>query len=260
MEVNKTNILIVDDEEDVVYCLKNFLARKGYATEGALNAEEALKKLSEKNIDLILLDIIMPGLKGTEVAKIVREKYPNIKIVVVTAFPKEGEVLSKTKLTEAVLTKPFSLQELYKKLEEVISGTQPQETDKAESAGIETRILLLKAKILFVEPALEVYEFLYQELKELSRRGQYYNLDLATDENELLKKLKFSAPDIVIFEESYFNQLNPDISSSILLNSKKTSEVASFDLASCVSNTEMLEKLYLLIRNSCIKNSLVEIR
>lgn len=260
MEENKTNILIVDDEEDVVYCLKNFLARKGYDTEGASSGEEALRKLSEKNIDLILLDIIMPGLKGIEVAKIIREKYPNIKIVVATAFPKESEVLSKNRLTEAVLTKPFSLQELYKKLEEVISGAQPQEADKAEDTGIETRILFVKAKILFVEPSLEVYESLYQELKELSGRGQYYDLDLAIDENELFRKLKFSGPDIVIFEESYFSKLNPDISTNILFNFKKTSEVASFDLASCVNNNEMLEKLYRFIRNLCIKNSLVEIR
>lgn len=260
MEENKTSILIVDDEEEIVYCLKNFLAHKGYITEGALSGEEALRKLSEKKIDLILLDIVMPGLKGTEVAKVVREKYPNVKIVLATAFPKETVALSQAKLTEAVLTKPFSLQELYKKLEEVISGTQNQENDKLEPPGVETRILFVKAKIIFVEPLPEVYEFLCREFKALNQRGQYYDLDLATDENELFRKLKFSEPDIVIFEESYFNKLSPDIATNILLNSKKTSEVASFDLASCVNNYEMLEKLYHLIRNTCIKNSLVEIR
>jgi len=260
MEDRKTSILVIDDEEDVVYCLKNFLARKGYAVEGASSGEEALRMLSEKNADLILLDIIMPGLKGTEVAKIVREKYPNIKIVVATAFPKDSEFLSKNNLMEAVVTKPFRLQELYKKLEDVINQPENAETDKSQDAGVETKILFIKAKLLFVEPSLEVYEFLCQEFKELTRLGQYYELDLATDENELFKKLKFSEPDIVIFEEAYLSKLGPDVPANVLLNSKKTSEVTSFDLASAVNNDDILERFYHRIRSLCIKNSLLEIR
>ncbi|MEW6100821.1 MAG: response regulator [Candidatus Omnitrophota bacterium] len=261
MEDRKTNILIIDDEEDAVYCLKNFLARKGYATDSATSGEEALEKLSKKNADLILLDIVMPGLNGTEIAKIVREKYPNIKIIVTTAFPKESKVLSKGGLMEALITKPFRIQELYEKLDEVINHPEAIDKEKINAAAeLETKILFVKAKILFVTPAVETYEFLQKEFEELARYGQYYDLDLATDENELSKKIKLSPPDIVIFEESYLDTLNADVPANILLTSKKISEVSSFELNSAAKDPNSLDKLYRFIRDLCIKNSLVAIR
>ena len=257
----KTNILIVDDEEDVVYCLKNFLVRKGYIADSATSGEEALEKLSQKNADLILLDIIMPGLNGTEIARIVREKYPNTKIIVATAFPKGSVALSKGGFMEALITKPFRLQELYKKLEEVINNpVDPQKDKIIEEVELETKILYVKAKVLFVEPSVETYELLCKQFKELSHFGQQYDLDLATDENELSKKLKFSEPDIVIFEESYLATLNPDTSVNIQGSYKKISEVTYFDLASAAGDPDILQRLYHDIRRICIKNGLVAIR
>ncbi|MFC1674812.1 response regulator [Candidatus Omnitrophota bacterium] len=260
MEEHKPSILVIDDEEDVLYCLKNYLGRKGYTIDGALSGEEALKKLSDKNADLILLDVVMPGLKATEVAKVIREKYPITKIIVATAFPKESEVFKINKLMDALLLKPFRLAGLLRKIREVIERPEGS-TDAAELATeTETRLLFLKAKLLFVEPSFEVYEFLHRFLKKLVKRGQYYELDLATDEKELKRRLKFSKPDIVIFEQSYLDQLDPEVPANILLNSKRTREVISFDLASAVKDQEQLDSFYHQIRKLCIKNGLVEIK
>jgi len=262
MEENKTKILVIDDEEDVMYCLKNFLSRKGYITDGALNGEEALKKLSDnEDTDLILLDIIMPGLKGTEIARIVREKYPKIKIILVTAFPRESVLLKDNDLpVDAILTKPFRIHEICDKLQEIINQPETTEGQKNLDTEIDTRILFIKARILFVEPSIEVSEFLNNEFKELSLRGQYYDLHFATNETDLFNKIKLSEPDIIIFETSYLDKLNPSLPTKILLDYKKTCDVVSFDLASTVENNAALEKLYHRIRELCIKYGLVAIR
>ena len=261
MEENKTKILVIDDEEDVMYCLKNFLSRKGYITDGALTGEEALNKLSHEEIDLILLDIIMPGLKGTDIARIVREKYPKIKIILVTAFPRESVVLTDNDLpVDAIVTKPIRIHEIYDKLQEIINQPENSEGTKNLGSEIDTHILFLKARILFVEPSIEVCEFLNNEFKELSVRGQYYDLHFATDEKDLFTKIKLSEPDIVIFEASYLETLNPELPTKILLDYKKTSDVVSFDLASTVEDNTALEKLYRRIRELCIKYGLVAIR
>ena len=146
METKKTKILIVDDEPEIVSTLKHCLMLRGYQAEGALNCEEALRCLEEQAADLILLDIMMPGIKGTEFAKIVKEKYPATKIVIITAFPTETENLSKAKLTEALFVKPVELKELYatlKTLEEKI-----REEVKVTVLYFKTRLLMTMMNML----------------------------------------------------------------------------------------------------------------
>ncbi|RLC35402.1 MAG: hypothetical protein DRZ76_00270 [Candidatus Nealsonbacteria bacterium] len=259
MDEKKTNIMVIDDEEDVVFCLKNFLSRKGYCVDSAMSGEEALKKLESKNADLILLDIIMPGLKGTEVAEIVKEKYPDTKIILATAFPREGEILKGKSIMEALITKPFRLQDLYNKLLGVITQPVISGEEKTDTAGIETKVLFVKAKLLFVEPVIEVYEFLHDQLKQLSSRGQFYDLHLISDENELFKKLNFIEPEIIIFSESCTTRVDAALKTKILSKSPKTKEVTSFDLTSAAGELETLEKLINHIRKICIKRDLVEI-
>jgi len=258
MEANKLNILIVDDEKDVVEVLKGSLSRKGYEVDGALSGEEALEILKKQETDLILLDIVMPGLKGTEVAKIVKEKYPHTKIMVVTAFPKESEALTQENITEGLFIKPFKLKELYTKLEEIM---RPQETaDTQHQEEIKTRVIFIKAGLLFVEPSHEIYQFLRQQFQQLASRGQHYDIDVANDETALFRKLAISEPDIVIFEESYLHSLDVRVPSRILLFSQKTKEIISFNLSSTLSDFNEMEKLIEKIRTLCIQNGLLEIR
>ena len=260
MEEKKASILVVDDEPDVVCVLRNFLSRKGYTVSGASSGEKALEFLEKENADLVLLDIIMPGMKGTEVAKIVREKYPNTKIVVATAFPRESEELSEDALMQAMVTKPFRLQELLKKLEEVLTRTDASETEKKEDMEIETRLLFVKARLLFVEPLLDTYDSLYRQFKELISRGQFYDLDLAVDENDMFRKLKYSEPDIVIFEKAYLDKLDSGLPAKVLLSSNRINEVISYDLSGIIHDANEMEKLIKKIRQLCIKNGLVEIK
>lgn len=263
MEEKKTSILVVDDEPDVVCVLRNFLARKGYNVSGASSGEKALELLEKEKADLVLLDIVMPGLQGTEVAKIVRQKYPHTKIVVATAFPRESDQLNEEAMMQAMVTKPFRLNELLQKLEEVLTQEatrKPKTCEEEEDEETETRLLFVKAKLLVFEPLLETYDFLYRQFKELLSRGQLYELDLAQDEKEMFRKVKYFEPDIVIFDKVYLDKMDSGVPAKVLLASNKICEVISFDLAATIHDSKELEKLTKQVRLLSIRNGLIEIK
>ena len=65
----KEHILVVDDEEDILELVRLHLARDGYTVTLAATGEEALKKARRERFDLIVLDLMLPGMDGLEVAK-----------------------------------------------------------------------------------------------------------------------------------------------------------------------------------------------
>jgi CheY-like chemotaxis protein len=254
-----SNILVVDDEPGVVNMLQEFLSLKGYEVHTASSGEEALQALKEWDADLIILDIIMPGLKGTEVAKIVKKQFPDTKIVIITAYPKESEELNHAHSMEAMLIKPFRLQELCKTLEDILSKIRPIETEN-QRTQIKTKLLFIKADLLLVGPTDETYNFLRRRFEELAHKGQDYSVTKARDENDLFRRLATLKPDIVVFEESYLRYLEAGIPQRILLFSHRTKEILAYDLSSTLCDSDALENLIQRIRELCIKNGLVQIR
>jgi CheY-like chemotaxis protein len=257
-EIKKIQIMVVDDEKDVVDVLKTSLSRKGYEVTAALSGEEALAQLKGQEADLILLDMVMPGLTGTEVARIVKEQYPHTKIVVVTAYPTAIEGLTQEKISEASFIKPFKLQELYAKLEEI--AHPPEINDTLLPEEIKAKALCIRASLLFVGQAQEAFQFLRQQFQQLVRRGQHYDMDLAVDETALFRKAGMSKPDIVVFDETYLHSLDVRVQTKILLLSQHTKEVVSCNLSAMLSDPAELEKLIEKIRILCIQNGLLEIR
>ncbi|MGD9139220.1 MAG: response regulator, partial [Desulfobacterales bacterium] len=65
----KEQILVVDDEEDILELVRYNLAKEGYRITGALTGEDALNKAQTEKFDLIVLDLMLPGIDGLEVAK-----------------------------------------------------------------------------------------------------------------------------------------------------------------------------------------------
>ncbi|MEP7011153.1 MAG: sigma-54 dependent transcriptional regulator [Acidobacteriota bacterium] len=80
------SILIVDDEEVLQDVLSTLLRREGYATISATTGEEALELIEREEIDLILLDLMLPGLSGREVLRQIRQRDPEQVVVVITAY------------------------------------------------------------------------------------------------------------------------------------------------------------------------------
>ena len=109
----KEKILIIEDEENLVKGLKLNLVDEGYEVDWALTGTEGLRKALEESPDLILLDIMLPGMDGLEICRELRQKKSNIPIIMLTA---KGEEVDKVVGLEVgaddYVTKPFSIREL----------------------------------------------------------------------------------------------------------------------------------------------------
>lgn len=79
-------ILIVDDEQDYCDVMEMIFASHGYQAEVCSNGEEALEKLAEKTFDLVLTDLMMPRMDGTQLLQQVKKKYPGTEVIMMTAY------------------------------------------------------------------------------------------------------------------------------------------------------------------------------
>lgn len=77
-------VLVVDDEEILLKTLQKKLEETGYAVMTARNGADALAIIKTSNVDLILLDLVMPGLHGTEVVTEISKIRPNIPVIILT--------------------------------------------------------------------------------------------------------------------------------------------------------------------------------
>jgi two-component system phosphate regulon response regulator PhoB len=107
----KERILVVDDEEDILELVRFNLVKEGYHVTGALTGEDALKQVRSDNFDLIVLDLMLPGIDGLEVTKKLKsnEKTQYIPIVMLTAKGEEADIVTGLELgADDYITKPFS--------------------------------------------------------------------------------------------------------------------------------------------------------
>ncbi|MBL4659168.1 MAG: bacteriohemerythrin [Alcanivoracaceae bacterium] len=109
-------ILVVDDEVALLKLTYELLKQKGYKIFCAQNSSEALKILESESIHLVLSDVIMPEIDGYQLAKIIREKYPEIKIQMVSGFSDELHEGDDRDLYDNQLQKPYDLELLFKNI------------------------------------------------------------------------------------------------------------------------------------------------
>lgn len=102
------NILVCDDERDIVSALKIYLEAEGYNTFSAFNGREALKVLDERDIHLVLMDIMMPELDGISAMVKIRES-SNVPVILLTAKGEDTDkVLGLNVGADDYITKPFN--------------------------------------------------------------------------------------------------------------------------------------------------------
>lgn len=120
----KKKIMVVDDEESLLELMKAILESNNYEVTTALNGEECLEKLKKEKPDLVLLDMMMPGMSGREVCDRIRKdpRTKDLKVVFLTVA-KFSEVGKRT-LTEMkvldYITKPFDNRDVLKRVRKVI--------------------------------------------------------------------------------------------------------------------------------------------
>jgi DNA-binding response OmpR family regulator len=117
-------VLIVDDEENIVISIEFLIDQAGYEVEIARDGEEALRKVTSFNPDLILLDVMMPKINGFEVCRRIREnqQFDTTKIIMLTAKGREVEVAKGLALgANSYIIKPFSTKELMAEVNHILS-------------------------------------------------------------------------------------------------------------------------------------------
>ena len=117
----KANILVVEDDELVRKPLIELLKEAGFKVFEARDGEEALKILAEKKIDLVISDLVMPKLGGEELAQIIQEKYPGVKLILSSGYP-ENSIPSDGKLKGVTFVpKPYTFSTLLKTVKKLLS-------------------------------------------------------------------------------------------------------------------------------------------
>lgn len=119
-----TTILVVEDEEAYRKPLEYSLKREGYEVIGVADGDQALSVVKGNHIDLILLDLMLPGIPGTEVCRQVRESY-DTPIIMVTAKDDVVDVVIGLELgADDYVTKPYRFRELLARITAVLRRTQ----------------------------------------------------------------------------------------------------------------------------------------
>lgn len=113
MAYNRQKILIIEDEKNMVEGLKFNLEARDYRVMAAYDGETGLTRAAEEPPDLIILDLMLPGINGYEVCKRLKESQPETPIVMLTAKSQEADIVTGLDLgADDYITKPFSVLEL----------------------------------------------------------------------------------------------------------------------------------------------------
>ena len=128
MVIDKANILVVDDDDEVRGFLVELLVRDGYRVSAAANISEAISKLKGDIFDVVLLDLKLPDVGGTDGITQVKDVSPHSKIIIVTAFPSvdTATVAMKSGAID-YLKKPFRNEELLTLIEDNVNLEARQE-------------------------------------------------------------------------------------------------------------------------------------
>jgi two-component system response regulator ResD len=127
-------VLVVDDEPTIVEVVGRYLERAGYAAAGAGDGFEALEAAATERPDLVVLDLMLPGIDGIEVMRRLRELAgPPLAVILLTARGEESDRLVGLRQgADDYVVKPFSPNELVARVGAVLRRTRPAEADAEE--------------------------------------------------------------------------------------------------------------------------------
>ena len=126
MTEQQRRILVVDDEQMVRDFLRKALETAGYTVVTASDGQEALEKMSQFDVGLVLLDIMMPGLDGFEVLDRMRQYEENIPVIMLSGIHEATtKVDSLTLGADDYITKPFSVEELLARIQVKLKRAGP---------------------------------------------------------------------------------------------------------------------------------------
>ena len=124
-----TSILIVDDEQSMRDFLTILLQKEGYKVETRADGASALRFLEDNGVDLVISDIRMPGLGGLDLLHSVKEKYPTLPVILITAFVSPDDAISAMKDGAFdYISKPFNVAEIKNVIRSATARKAPEAT------------------------------------------------------------------------------------------------------------------------------------
>ncbi len=193
-------VLVVDDEPEVTYALQAFFLAKGYEMLTALDGIQAMRHLRSHPIDLVLLDMKMPGVNGVEVLKFLRAQSPLTKVIVVTGFDEQFRELVERLGVDGFMLKPFGIQALTGTIEEVLAGKAGLKAFVRQVGPPSGVGPVPKARLLLVEPSEYTFKLKEVFFTDPERSGGLYEVAGAYSTEEALEQLRTFRPDILLVD------------------------------------------------------------
>ena len=150
---NKYKLLVVEDEQDIRDLLIFNLQKEGFKVESADNGDSALSLIRKNNFDLVLLDLMLPGIGGFDLTRILKndKKTSEIPILMLTAKGEESDIVKGLELgADDYMTKPFSIKVLLARINKILTKSSNR-SDEADVLKYNSLSINLKARDVILE-------------------------------------------------------------------------------------------------------------
>lgn len=241
--MSSKRVLVVDDEPEVTLALQVFFLGKGYEMMTALDGLQAMRILRQHPVDLVLLDMKMPGVNGVEVLKFIRAEIPSTRVIVVTAYDLQFQEVVEQIGVDGFLMKPFGIQALTQKVQEVLSqGTGESTLFHHSEAPAEPGPASAwpRARLLFVEPAEYTYGVKEVFFTDPEKSGGNYEVTGAYSTEEAIQKLKEFQPDILLVDLTMLGH-SSDLTLQVMRSESRPKELILHGSGSALSPSQNLK-------------------
>jgi diguanylate cyclase (GGDEF)-like protein len=218
--VEKPFALIVEDDRDIVALFQHVLDLAGYRTEIVLHGKVAVEHLANSTPDIVLLDLGLPGISGSEILAMMHadERLKKIPVVIITAHPQLAETLPVT--PQLVLIKPVNIEQMSKLIQRICPTEQSMESLPWDVlTGVYNRSFFMARLEYALERAKQLrqskFAVLYLDLGQPTRInylfGRQYNKRLLQESAALLRTILRPSDTIARFEGDIFVVLIEDV-------------------------------------------------
>lgn len=182
MEKRK-HILLVEDDESILFGLQDILEDNGYQISTASNGTEGLKLATDKEIDLLVLDIMLPGMSGIDICKKIKKIKFKLPIIMLTAKNSELDKVSGLDYgADDYITKPFSLSELLARIRAIFRRVYPEKERLEHYAFGNVRMDFIKMEVFvnnsevkFTRKEFAILEYFINRVGEVVHRHELLN-------------------------------------------------------------------------------------
>jgi phosphate regulon transcriptional regulator PhoB len=181
----KQRILVVDDEQDILELVTYNLKKEGYLVEEARTGDQALRLVRERPYQLILLDLMLPGLSGMELCRIFKQdpETAQVPIIMLTARSEEmDKVMGLETGADDYITKPFSVRELLARVKSVLRRSEGVVAGKKVLRAGNLEVDLERHRVKVGEAVIDLSPTEFRLLRFLlERKGRVFSRDQILD-------------------------------------------------------------------------------